>query len=245
MPWSRLKYRLAQSNLARHLGAGSFRILDAGGGNGLSSIPLAEQGHSVDIVDYSTEMLADAGHRVAQTSTTGRVTLHRADLSEVSQLFKGQLFDVVLCHNVMQYVTDVPGLFRDLISLLKPGGLISLIGVNRYSIPYDAAFKRGDLADALAKLDARSVKAYIFDATFTAYTGEEVGAMLREAGCVVEQDYGIRCICDYWGNNELKFQPEVFERIERLEFALTDKHPYKLLARYFQVIARKRVNVSA
>lgn len=32
---------------------------------------------------------------------------------------------------------------------------------------------------------------------------------------------------------------EVFAQIEQLEFALTNRHPYKLLARYFQIIARK------
>jgi hypothetical protein len=66
-----------------------------------------------------------------------------------------------------------------------------------------------------------------------------MSGLLRDAGCHIEQDYGVRCVCDYWGDNERKSQPEIFEQLERLEFALTDKYPYKLLARYFQVVARK------
>jgi S-adenosylmethionine-dependent methyltransferase len=239
MPWSRLKYKLTRSNLARHLGSQNLRVLDAGGGNGMDSFPLAEQGHRVDIVDYSKQMLAEAEKRAAQAGMAGGVALHYADLGAVPNLFKGWEFDLVLCHNVVSYVDDVPALLRNLVALLKAGGLISVIGVNRYSIPYHAAFMRGDLADALDKLDARSAKAYIFDTTFTALSAAEVGEMLCGAGCHVEQDYGIRCMCDYWGDTVRKLQPEVFEQIERLEFALTDRHPYKLLARYYQVVARK------
>ncbi|HEX7588285.1 MAG TPA: methyltransferase domain-containing protein, partial [Anaerolineae bacterium] len=39
---------------------GSLRFLDASGGNGLASIPFAAQGHHVTLLDYSTEMLAEA-----------------------------------------------------------------------------------------------------------------------------------------------------------------------------------------
>ena len=63
--------------------------------------------------------------------------------------------------------------------------------------------------------------------------------MLVSLGCAIEGDYGIRCMCDYWGDNERKSDPAIFEQIEELEFALTAKHPYKLLARNLQVIARK------
>jgi S-adenosylmethionine-dependent methyltransferase len=114
-----------------------------------------------------------------------------------------------------------------------------VISVNRYSIPYQTAFMRGELSQALAQVDARTVKANIFEAVFTTYSAGEIAEILESAGFVVEQDYGIRCLCDYWGDNERKSAPEVFEQIRRLEFALTDRHPYKLIARYYQVVARK------
>jgi S-adenosylmethionine-dependent methyltransferase len=142
----------------------------------------------------------------------------------------------------------VPALLRGLVAPLKTGGLISLLSINRYSIPYHLAFLPRDpslrsgqaLAEALAQIDARGMKANIFDATMTNYSADEIGAMLQDAGCVVEHDYGIRCMCDYWGDNERKADPAVFAQIEQLEFALADRYPYKLLARYFMVIARKR-----
>jgi S-adenosylmethionine-dependent methyltransferase len=238
-PWQRLKYKLVQAHLGEHMRQGLWHILDAGGGNGLESIPLAEQGHRVAIVDYSKEMLADAGRHSVAARVQERVTLHFGDVREVPRLFPEAQFDLVLCHNVIQYVDDVPGLLSGLVACLKADGLISIVSINRYSIPYRIAFPRGDLAQALAQLDARRVKAMLFQATMICYSVSEVIDMLGGAGCVVEQDYGIRCICDYWGDNDLKSDPAVFQQLEELEFALAERHPYKLLARYFQVIARK------
>jgi S-adenosylmethionine-dependent methyltransferase len=238
-PWQKLKYKLVQSHLAKHLGHGQQHILDAGGGNGLDSIPLTAQGHRVEIVDYSKEMLADAERRAAAAGVPERVGLHFGNVREVSRLFPEAQFDLVLCHNVIQYVDDLPGLLHDLVAALKPGGLISIVSINRFSIPYRIAFPRGDLAGALAQLDARRQRAILFDAPMTCYSAGEIMAMLTAAGCAIEQDYGLRCVCDYWGDNDLKVDPAVFQQLEELEFAMADRHPYKLLARYFQVIARK------
>lgn len=44
-----------------------------------------------------------------------------------------------------------------------------------------------------------------------------------------------------WGVLRYKqTQATIAEQLERLEFALMDRYPYKLLARYYHVIARKR-----
>jgi S-adenosylmethionine-dependent methyltransferase len=239
LPWAKLKYKLVQSNLAKHLGQNQMRILDAGGGNGLDSVPLAAQGHFVDIVDYSQEMLADAQYQAVQVNAQERVATHLADVRDVSKLFPDLQFDLILCHNVLQYIDDVPALIRAFSSSLKSKGIISVVSINRYSTPYHAAFLNGNFTEAITLLNSRTSKAKIFDTNMVSYSVDEISEMMNNVGVVTEKDYGIRCICDYWGDNERKSDPVIFEQIERLEFALTELHPYKLLARYFQIIARK------
>ena len=56
----------------------------------------------------------------------------------------------------------------------------------------------------------------------------------------LEQEYGLHCLCDYWDDNERKSDPAIFEQLERLEFCLMDQYPYRLLARYYHVMARQR-----
>ena len=132
LPWQQLKYRLVQSNLAKHLHPGPLYILDAGCGNGFDSIPLAQQGHNVEILDYSTEMLAQARPAAALTQAQEWIKLHHADLRDVDDLFPEAQFDLALCHNVVQYVDDTLRLLKDLVASLKPDGLISVVGIKLY-----------------------------------------------------------------------------------------------------------------
>jgi S-adenosylmethionine-dependent methyltransferase len=71
------------------------------------------------------------------------------------------------------------------------------------------------------------------------YTPEELSTLLTQHGYHVAAYYGIRCLCDYWGDNQRKADPAIFAQLQRLEFALTDRHPYNLLARYLQIIATR------
>jgi S-adenosylmethionine-dependent methyltransferase len=237
MPWSRIKYAVTQANLLRHLGAGPLRILDAGGGNGLESRALATAGHHVTLVDYSAAMLAEARRAAAGAET--RLELHQADLLALPRLFSEPRFDLALCHNVIQYVDDAPALLAALAATLVPGGLLSLISINRFATPYMATFWRGDPAEALESLDRRNERAVLFDTDVARYSAAEIAAMLPAAGYADAHAYGLLCICGYWTDNARKFDPEIYQQLERLELALTDRDPYKQLARYFQIVAWK------
>ncbi len=240
LPWNQLKYDLVRAHLLRHFGSASGRVLDAGGGNGLDSVPLAQMGFEVEIIDSSAAMLAEAERYAIAAGVRDRVHLRHASLDDVAVCAEDS-FDLALCHNVLQYLPPerVPGVVAGLARLLRRGGLLSLLSLNRYSNPYKIAFFEGDLDKARAELDARMVHVYLFDALVPCYTAQEADELLRQAGLVVEADYGIRCLCDYWGTNEQKMDPAVFARLARLEAALAERHPYKLLARFFQVLARK------
>ncbi len=63
--------------------------------------------------------------------------------------------------------------------------------------------------------------------------------MLEDAGLEIAADYGLLCVTPYWGNNAAKYDPAVYEQLEALELALSDKRPYNTLARHYQVIARR------
>ncbi len=238
-PWSQLKYALTRANLQRHIGSGSLRVLDAGGGNGLDAIPLAQDGHQVDLIDSSSSMLAHATANAAAAHVSDRLVVQQGDILTLAPQLPSATFDLVLCHNVVQYVPDVADLLDVLGNLLKAGGILSLISINRYSVPYQAAFLDADLAMAYAKLDQPYDTSRIFQTAMQVYTPEELSTLLTQHGYHVAAYYGIRCLCDYWGDNQRKADPAIFAQLQRLEFALTDRHPYNLLARYLQIIATR------
>jgi S-adenosylmethionine-dependent methyltransferase len=193
----------------------------------------------VELVDYSAEMLAEAKRNAEEGGVAGRISFRQGDLSAIPAFFPEPAFDLVVCHNVLQYVDDLEAALKALSRGLKPGGLISILCVNRYSESFRHALMFQDLDAAQASLDARSMLTITFGVPAALYAAEDMRAPLQAAGCSVVGEYGVRCVCDYIANNEIKNEPEFFAKLERLEHALTDKHPYYLLARFFQIIARK------
>ena len=238
-PWVRLRYTTAQANLLRHLDERLLQILDAGGGNGREALPLAALGHTVTLVDFSSEMLADARRNAEAAGLAERLVMHEADVAALPGLFPTAAFDIVLCHNVLQYVVDPETTIANVAALIGPGGLLSVIAPNRYGETYLAALLQLDLDKALAQLDATTIFANLFGVPVHRYTGEEMIGLLAGAGCECIGHYGVLCVCAYIANNDLKYDPTFFANLEQLELALTGRYPYYLMGRFFQVIGRK------
>jgi S-adenosylmethionine-dependent methyltransferase len=229
-PWSRVRLKVEIANLERHVGRSGLTILDAGGGNGYACVPFARDGcHAV---------VADGRKLMSELGLEKRVSFVLTRLEELPAAIHDRAFDVVMCHNVLQYVEDVPAVLRSILRPLKPRGIVSVVCMNRYSIPYHQAFLWGDLQAAQTTIGARETNT-IFGSTARALAVDEVAKALEGQGCAIQADYGVRCMMDYWGDNARKSEPETLAQLEALELALAAEYPYKLLARYFQVIARK------
>lgn len=238
LPWQRVRRKVESSNLLQHVGRSGLKILDAGGGNGYASIPFAQNGCQVVIADYSKAMIGDGEKLISELGLHQSVSFVETRLEDLSSAIHDQDFDVVLCHNVLQYVESVPVVLRSILRPLKSQGVVSIICMNRYSIAYHQAFLRGDLQAAKAAIGATETNT-IFESVAHALAVDEVVKMLEAEGCVIQADYGLRCMIDYWGDNERKAEPDTLAQLEELELALSGEYPYKLLARFFQVIARK------
>lgn len=237
-PWGKLRYGVGMANIKKHSHAQNAQVLDVGGGTGLDAIPFAKQGHQVTLLDYSGEMIEEAKRSAEEEGVSDRITFHQGDINSIPTLFPNTRFDLILCHNVLQYVDDINTAIKKMSEALKPNGLLSIIAINRYSEPYRLALHQLDLDGALAALDAEMLHTVVFDADVHALMLDDMREPLRAAGCAIEGDYGIRCVCDYIQDNEIKNDPKFFAELEKLEYALTDKYPYYLAARFFQVIAR-------
>jgi S-adenosylmethionine-dependent methyltransferase len=119
-PWGRIRFAVVRRTLSWQvdaLGGGPLRILDVGGGDGRDSLPLAEQGHEVTVLDPSAGMLQEA-----RTSAEGLgvTSAFRAVEGSVDDLVAsvGDGYDLVLCHFLLQYRPPGKG---DLERLAVPG----------------------------------------------------------------------------------------------------------------------------
>ncbi len=123
---------------------------------------------------------------------------------------------------------------------LKVGGICSVISQNRYALPYREALFEDDLDKAFEAIDQRTEMTRLFGYEVPIYSGEEITALLPNHHCALLGHYGIWCMTMYWGDNERKSDPALYQKLERLELALSGRHPYNLLGRYYQIIACKQ-----
>ena len=240
-PWMRLRYELAQAYLAQHMPVPPARILDVGGGNGVESLPLAQAGHHVTILDYSTAMLDDARQSAQAHGVADRVNLVHGSLDTLLAHVSAQSFDMVLCHNVLQYV-DVPSAYvAAMAQCLAPNGLLSIINPNPASEALRLACQQYDLAGAAAALNATSHFAPTFGVSVHRYSEREVKDWLAKAGLSVVAYYGIRCVCDYLADNDRKYDETFYAQLRSLELAMGAQKTYLAIARFMHLIAQRSI----
>jgi hypothetical protein len=117
--------------------------------------------------------------------------------------------------------------------------LLSILDGNRYSEVYRKAIQTNDLPAALQMINTKEYFHPWFNRVTSLFSAAEMIEMLQANGCEVVGDYGVRCLCDYLPN-EPKFDAAYYAALERLERELTSTYPYNLLARFYQVIVRKK-----
>ena len=138
--WDRLRYDLWTANIRKHSSADKLRILDVGGGDGVDVVIWARRGHEVTLRDTSPKILEQARKRVEAEGLESKVVFLEQDLTTLSSL--GQSFDLILCHNVLPYLDDVPSALEQLRSALNPEGHLSIVCLNRYSEPFRQAVQQ-------------------------------------------------------------------------------------------------------
>ena len=241
-PWGRLRYAVVRETTARAIAAlpGRLRVIDVGGGDGADSLPMAEDGLDVTVLDFAPELLEQAQRTAETRGVADRVQVVRADLDDLvagDELFG--TFDVVLCHNVLNYRADVPATVRWLASLARPGGVLSVMAPNPAMDVLSAAVRRQDPASALAVLDSPTVHGETFDHPMRRLEAAEVEQALADAGCTVDHRFGIRCVMDLIADDERKSDPSFYAQLLDLELQLCDREPYWRTARFWQLTARR------
>ena len=244
-PLGRIRHEVTWHNLAPHLPsitdeAAPPRVLDAGGGSGELALELAQHGYRVWLLDYAPAMLDQARHaaRTLPDEVQSRLSYCQLSADEAGNAFAPGFFHVITCHTLVEYLPGPQATLRGLVGLLRSGGLLSLSFVNRHAEVLRQVWARGDPGGALAKLEDGAFCAKLFDVPGCAYTAEEASAWLDELGLTLAATCGVRCFADHVPAERLN-DSNFLAALLRLEMAAATLSPYRLLARYIQLIAHK------
>ncbi len=235
-----IRYELSAQNLFSHLPKDkSLRTLDAGGGNGIDSIRLAAMGHEVDLVDTSLSMLHDLQTNADKRGVGGAVKTHSFDIREIRKRFATDSFDLLLCHNVIQYSDDWEDLLHSMLAPLASGGTFSLMTRNKHAVPFDAALDDYELDELPALLEEPHGKSGVFDADISFFTTGFLKDWLTQHGFSNIADYGVFCLYNHRSISERYDDAATVAKLHTLEKHLGARSPYKETARYIQLVAQK------
>jgi S-adenosylmethionine-dependent methyltransferase len=109
-------------------GRAALDVVDVGGGTGGLAVPLATLGHNVTVVDPSPDALAAAQRRAAEVSAL--LSVVQGEAASVADLLGPATADLVVCHNVLEYVDSPAGAIAGIAQVLRPSGVVSVLAAN-------------------------------------------------------------------------------------------------------------------
>ncbi len=215
-----------------------LRALDLGGGTGAAAVNLARRGVEVTLLDSSLAMLSIAEQTALKAEIGDKVVLQHGDVAQAGKLFAGDSFDIVLCHNVLEYVECPGAVISDSARLMQhdPPGLLSILVRNRTGEVLKAAIRAGDLEAAERGLTANWAYESLYGGRVRLFTRDELLAMSKEAGLELIAERGVRVVADYLPP-QIDRQAE-YERIFELERKLGCRPEFAAVARYTHHILR-------
>ncbi len=209
------------------------RIVDIGGGTGGFAVPLAELGHTVQVIDPSPDALASLDRRARERGVADRVTGQQGDLSDLANLVEEA--DLVLCHGVLEMVDDPAASLTAIAGVLRPGGHLSLLVAQRHAAVVARAMA-GHFQAARELLDSEPTAASSARGP-RRFTDDELLALLDGSGLEPSSVQAVRVFADLVPGSLLDLEPGATAALVELERAAATRPEFRPLAAQLHVIA--------
>jgi S-adenosylmethionine-dependent methyltransferase len=200
------------------------------------SVRLARKKFQVVLLDSSEEMLGIARKEAETRGVAERISCCHADAGQLHQLFEPESFNIVVCHNLLEYMADPGAIVRGIAYVLGKDGIFSLLVRNRSGEVLKAAIKSSDLGLAKDNLSTQTVVDSLYGKPVRVFDRADVVQMLAQAKLEVVAECGVRVFSDY--RDLADPDSETFRQLLELEFTLGSQPQLAAIARYIQIIAR-------
>jgi S-adenosylmethionine-dependent methyltransferase len=182
-------------------------------------------------------MLALARERVAALppEAAERVEIAEADLAAVPSLVAPARCAAIICHNVLEFVPDPAEAIQALAGVLQPGGIISILTLNRWSEALRTAINSHDPPAVLAALDQRVIFEQMTGGQRRMNDADEISNWLAAEEIEVIGLRGVRVLSDYLPDAS-------YEDLLAVELAVAARAgtAFARLGRQVAIVGRKR-----
>lgn len=222
--WEYLQKRLTWEQLGDMEGK---TILEFGCGNGVMGAYYAEKNTVIAIEPDGEVLAANPYPNVKQIC---------GDIKELKN-FEDSFFDVILCHNVLEYAQERQDILKEFQRLLKPDGMISILKHNIAGRVMQMAVLLNNFEHANELLDGKPSVASRYG-VIRYYQDEELTQWAP--GLEIKKVLGMRTFWDLQQNQELHTDREWQKQMMELEQRVSDKEEFIHIAFFHHVILEKR-----
>src|SRR5467141_395240 len=132
--------------------------------------------------DSSATMLALAERTIVEAGVSDKITVKRGDAAQLADIFQTGSFDIILCHNLLEYVDDPGAVLRGAARALRDSlAILSVLVRNQAGEVFKAAIQAGDLAAAQNGLTAEWGQEALYGGRVRLFTPDSLRSMLSEA----------------------------------------------------------------
>ena len=224
-PWECLMKKLVLMQLGDIRGK---RILDFGSGMGVMADRLARY-NDVTAVEPDETSVRDRwadNDYVQLVGSTDR-------LSELPD----KSFDVIICHNVLEYARDREDIVREFARLLDDDGMISIVKHNRAGRVMQMVVLLNDFEHADSLLDGNDGMASKYGA-IRYYEDSDIEKWCPELE--ITRTLGMRTFWDMQQNQEIHKDENWQEKMLKIELRVSDMNEYKNVAFFHHLTLKKR-----
>ena len=222
--WERLFKKIVWKQLGDMEGK---KILDFGSGEGITANHFAEK-NDVTAIEPSKEMLSNAWKDYEYTQIVG-------DVNALS-VFKNETFDMIICHNVLEYIDDKAAVVKALARVLKKDGIISIVKHNRAGRVMQMVVLLDDFEKANEILDGKDSTASKFG-TIRYYEDNDITKW--EPQITISDIWGIRTFWDLQQNQQKHGDEAWQEKMLQLELRVSQMREYKNIAFFHHLLLKK------
>ena len=222
--WEQLQKKLTWEQLGEFEGK---TILEFGCGNGIMGAHYADR-NSVTAIEPDEQVLADNPYE--------NVKQICGDYKKLAD-FENESFDVILCHNVLEYAEERPDILKEFQRLIKPNGMISILKHNRPGRVMQMAVLLNNFEHVHELLDGHpGISPQYGEIRY--YEDEELLQWASELK--IKKVLGMRTFWDLQQSQEIQSDVNWQKQMMQLEQRVSEIDVYRNIAFFHHIILKKK-----
>jgi len=223
-PWELLQKKMIWQQLSF---IHNKKILDFGSGQGITANHFAAD-NEVVAIEPSDDMI---NSRVQDN----HYLQIKGSLNALERI-EDNAFDIILCHNVLEYAEERLYIVKEFARILKDGGILSVVKHNRNGRVMQMVVLLNNFEHANDLLDGECGHAQSFG-TINYYDDENI--VKWSDAFSINEIYGIRTFWDLQQNQDIQKDTEWQEKMLLIETKVCDIDEFKAIASFHHIILRK------